>query len=144
MKNNKVNKKNDNKLYTSNFKNKNKSNKEIEKKNNSFDDQVEGRNSVLELLSKVISELSHSEMHLEKIKDKRVQVEEAYYLLEESTRDIRDIANEVYYDENEYSVHTNKQCLYHVDYYDKTLNIIIEFYGDFFHLNPKIYDANFI
>ena len=27
-------------------------------------------NSVLELLSKVISELSHSEMHLEKIKDK--------------------------------------------------------------------------
>ena len=40
-------------------------------------------------------------MHLEKIKDKRVQVEEAYYLLEESTRDIRDIANEVYYDENE-------------------------------------------
>ena len=58
-------------------------------------------NSVLELLSKVISELSHSEMHLEKIKDKRVQVEEAYYLLEESTRDIRDIANEIYYDENE-------------------------------------------
>ena len=50
MKNNKVNKKKDNKLYTSNFKNKNKSNKEIEKKNNSFDDQVEGRNSVLELL----------------------------------------------------------------------------------------------
>ena len=52
--------------------------------------------------------------------------------------------NIVYYDENEYSVHTNKLCLYHVDYYDKTLNIIIEFYGDFFHLNPKIYDANFI
>ena len=58
-------------------------------------------NSVLELLSKVISEFSHSEIHLEKIKDKRVQVEEAYYLLEESTRDIRDIANEIYYDENE-------------------------------------------
>ena len=52
--------------------------------------------------------------------------------------------NIVYYDENEYSAHTNKLCLYHVDYYDKTLNIIIEFYGDFFHLNPKIYDADFI
>ena len=50
MKNNKMNKKKDNKIYTSNFKNKNKSNKEIEKKNNNFDDQVEGRNSVLELL----------------------------------------------------------------------------------------------
>lgn len=52
--------------------------------------------------------------------------------------------NIVYYDENEYSVHTNKLCLYHVDYYDETLNIVIEFYGDFFHLNPKIYDADFI
>lgn len=50
MKNNKMNKKKDNKIYTSNFKNKNKPNKEIEKKNNNFDDQVEGRNSVLELL----------------------------------------------------------------------------------------------
>ena len=50
MKNNKMNKKKDNKIYTSNFKNKNKPNNEIEKKNNNFDDQVEGRNSVLELL----------------------------------------------------------------------------------------------
>lgn len=53
-------------------------------------------------------------------------------------------SNIVYYDENEYSIHTNKLCLYHVDYYDKTLNIVIEFYGDFFHLNPKIYSEDFI
>jgi len=52
--------------------------------------------------------------------------------------------NIVYYDENEYSIHTNKLCLYHVDYYDKTLNIVIEFYGDFYHLNPKIYSEDFI
>ena len=74
-------------------------------------------NSVLELLSKVISELSHSEMHLEKIKDKRVQVEEAYYLLEESTRDIRDIANEVYYDENELGAINER--IYEISLYKK-------------------------
>ena len=74
-------------------------------------------NSVLELLSKVISELSHSEMHLEKIKDKRVQVEEAYYLLEESTRDIRDIANEVYYDENELAAINER--IYEISLYKK-------------------------
>ena len=74
-------------------------------------------NSVLELLSKVISEFSHSEMHLEKIKDKRVQVEEAYYLLEESTRDIRDIANEVYYDENELAA--IKERIYEISLYKK-------------------------
>ena len=74
-------------------------------------------NSVLELLSKVISELSHSEMHLEKIKDKRVQVEEAYYLLEELTRDIRDIANEIYYDENELAAINER--IYEISLYKK-------------------------
>ena len=74
-------------------------------------------NSVLELLSKVISEFSQSEMHLEKIKDKRVQVEEAYYLLEESTRDIRDIANEIYYDENELAAINER--IYEISLYKK-------------------------
>ena len=74
-------------------------------------------NSVLELLSKVISEFSHSEMHLEKIKDKRVQVEEAYYLLEESTRDIRDIANEIYYEENELAAINER--IYEISLYKK-------------------------
>lgn len=74
-------------------------------------------NSVLELLSKVISEFSHSEIHLEKIKDKRVQVEEAYYLLEESTRDIRDIANEIYYDENELAAINER--IYEISLYKK-------------------------
>ena len=74
-------------------------------------------NSVLEILSKVISEFSHSEMHLEKIKDKRVQVEEAYYLLEESTRDIRDIANEIYYDENELAAINER--IYEISLYKK-------------------------
>ena len=32
--------------------------------------------------------------------------------------------------------------LYRLDYYDKTLNIAVEFYGDFWHYNPKIYNIN--
>ena len=83
---------------------------------NYFNNNPQG-NSVLELLSKVISEFSHSEMHLEKIKDKRVQVEEAYYLLEESTRDIRDIANEIYYDENELAAINER--IYEISLYKK-------------------------
>lgn len=28
---------------------------------------------------------------------------------------------------------------YHLDYYDETLNVAVEFYGDFWHANPVIY-----
>jgi hypothetical protein len=28
---------------------------------------------------------------------------------------------------------------YHLDYYDETLNVAVEFYGDFWHANPLIY-----
>lgn len=31
---------------------------------------------------------------------------------------------------------------YHLDYYDETLNIAVEFYGDFWHANPLIYKEN--
>lgn len=55
--------------------------------------------SVLEGLSKVISELSHVEEHFEKIKEKKNQIEEAYYNIEEVTREIRDIGSEIHYDE---------------------------------------------
>lgn len=50
-----------------------------------------------------------------------------------------------YYKDNviyiEYAVKSKTKC-YHVDYYDKTLNIVIEFYGDFYHFNPKKYSGN--
>jgi len=29
-----------------------------------------------------------------------------------------------------------------LDYYDETLNIAVEFYGDFWHANPLIYKEN--
>ena len=55
--------------------------------------------SVLEGLSKVINELSFVEEHFEKIKDKREQVEGAFYIIEEVSREIRDLMGEFYYDE---------------------------------------------
>lgn len=55
--------------------------------------------SVLEGLSKVINELSFVEEHFEKIKDKREQIEGAFYIIEEASREIRDLMGEVYYDE---------------------------------------------
>lgn len=60
-----------------------------------------GAISILEALSKVISELSLVEEHSEKIREKKSQIEESYYILEDAARDIRDLGSEVYYDENE-------------------------------------------
>lgn len=52
--------------------------------------------------------------------------------------------NIIYYDDNEFKVKTLKHNLYYVDYYDETLNIVIEFYGNYFHLNPEKYSPDFI
>lgn len=56
--------------------------------------------SVLDGLSKVIYELSLIENHSELIKEKKVQIEESFYNLEEVTREIRDIGSEIQYDED--------------------------------------------
>lgn len=47
--------------------------------------------------------------------------------------------NEIYFNENEYNL-SIKNNNYFIDYYDKTLNVVIEFYGDYWHFNPKYYD----
>ena len=51
--------------------------------------------------------------------------------------------NEIYYSDlnNEYIIHndlTHKNYL--LDFYDKTKNLVIEFQGDYWHANPKIYN----
>ncbi|WP_195970416.1 DNA repair protein RecN [Clostridium thermobutyricum] len=57
--------------------------------------------SVLEGLSKVITELSSIEEYVSWIKEKKDIVEEAYYNLEEITRELRDGADNIQYDEEE-------------------------------------------
>lgn len=61
--------------------------------------QREDGNSILESLSKVISEVSSVENHLEALKEKRELLEGAYFSLEEVTRDIRDLGDEIVYDD---------------------------------------------
>lgn len=57
--------------------------------------------SALEGLSKVITELSSIEEYVSWIKEKKGIVEEAYYNLEEITRELRDGADNIQYDEEE-------------------------------------------
>jgi DNA repair protein RecN (Recombination protein N) len=59
----------------------------------------EDGNSILDSLSTVISEFQSIEDHLEQIKDKKAIVEEAYYSLEEVSREIRDIVENISYDQ---------------------------------------------
>lgn len=55
---------------------------------------------ILEGLSKVISELSLVENHSDLIREKKIQIEEAFYNLEDVTREIRDIGSEITYNED--------------------------------------------
>ena len=54
------------------------------------------------------------------------------------------VTDEIYYEKlnNEYIVICDETHLYRVDFYDKTKNIIIEFYGDYWHANPLTYDKD--
>ena len=51
-------------------------------------------------------------------------------------------SNEIYFNTNEYEVILNNGDIYHLDYYDKTLNVVIEFYGDYWHYNPLFYNED--
>ncbi|MBB6716196.1 DNA repair protein RecN [Clostridium gasigenes] len=86
--------------------------------------------SVLEGLSKVINELSFVEEHFEKIKDKREQVEGAFYVIEEVSREIRDLMSEVYYDED--TLEKINSRIYEISIYKKkygkTLEDVLEYY----------------
>lgn len=49
--------------------------------------------------------------------------------------------NKIYFGENEFKVKTDEHY-YYVDYYDQTLNIVVEFYGDYYHFNPIKYKGD--
>lgn len=55
--------------------------------------------SVIDSISKVIQELSNVENHFEKIKKNKQAIEEAFYTLEEASHEIRDMVEEVVYDQ---------------------------------------------
>ena len=89
-------------------------------------------NSILESLSKVINEVTSIEKHFEEIKDKRNILEGAFYNLEEVTREIRDLGENIVYDEvrlakiNEriYEINTYKKK------YGASVEEVLEYYKE--------------
>ncbi|EKQ58221.1 MULTISPECIES: DNA repair protein RecN [unclassified Clostridium] len=56
--------------------------------------------SVIDSISKVIQELSSVENHFEKIKKSKQTIEEAFYILEEASHEIRDMSEDIFYDQD--------------------------------------------
>jgi len=56
--------------------------------------------SVIDSISKVIQELSNVESHFDKIKKNKEAIEEAFYIIEEASHEIRDMAEDVVYDQD--------------------------------------------
>lgn len=88
-------------------------------------------NSVLESLSKVISELSSVEKNSQVIGEKKAVIEEAYYNIEEVSRELRDIAEDTVYDENK--LEKINERIYEINGYKKkygnTIEEIIEYFN---------------
>ncbi len=84
----------------------------------------EDGNSVLESLSKVISELSSVEKNSQVIGEKKAVIEEAYYNIEEASRELRDIAEDTVYDENKLEKINGR--IYEINGYKKKYGNTIE------------------
>ncbi|MBW6410956.1 DNA repair protein RecN [Clostridium weizhouense] len=85
---------------------------------------VEGENSIINSLSKVIQELSNVEINFEKIKKNKEAIEEAFYLIEEASRDIRDLAEDVVYDDDE--LEKINARIYEINQYKKKYGVTIK------------------
>lgn len=88
-----------------------------------LDAQTQGL-SVIDGLSKVVNELLTVEKHFDKLREKREQIEGASYILEEASRDIRDIMGEIYYDEAELEKINGR--IYEISLYKKKYGDSIE------------------
>ena len=88
-----------------------------------LDSPMEGI-SVNEGLSKVVNELSSVEKHFEKIKEKREKIEDSLYILEEISREIRDLSSEIHYDEFELEKINSR--IYEISLYKKKYGESVE------------------
>lgn len=53
-----------------------------------------------------------------------------------------DHISQIFYAEDEYQLNTEGGHYYYLDYFDRQLNIVIEFFGDFYHFNPQKYNGD--
>jgi len=72
----------------------------LSKTYNILDNTTEGI-SVIEGLTKVINDLNFVENYYDRFKEKREKIEETLYILEDLSREVRDLSSEIYYDEFE-------------------------------------------
>lgn len=91
---------------------------------------LDGENSVINSLSKVIQELANIESNFEKAKKNRQLIEEAFYSIEEASRDIRSLGEEVVYDED--TLEKINARIYEINQYKKkygtTITEVLEYY----------------
>lgn len=64
-------------------------------------DGDENTSSIIDSIGSIVRDLKSVENHMEKIKKVSISLEETYYNLEENIRDIREIKDSIYYDEEE-------------------------------------------
>ncbi|WP_244835367.1 DNA repair protein RecN [Clostridium sp. BJN0001] len=99
--------------------------------------------SILELLSKAISNLSEIEDKFESAKDERESLEGAYYVIQESARNIRDYAENVVYDKDE--IEKINERIYEISGYKKkygpTISDILKYYEEIKEKYEKIVNS---
>ncbi|MGL5378534.1 DNA repair protein RecN [Clostridium sp.] len=94
--------------------------------------------AVIEGISKVVNELSFVEEHFEKIKVKREEIEGALYIIEEASREIRDLMGEVYYDEA--ALEKINGRIYEISLYKKKYGETVEDVLEYFNKLKNQYD----
>lgn len=86
--------------------------------------------NVIDSISKIMHELSNVENHFEKIKKNKQLIEEAFYTLEEASREIRDMAEEIVFDQD--ALEKVNARIYEINTYKKkyapTIPEILDYY----------------
>ncbi|AVK50643.1 DNA repair protein RecN [Clostridium sp. MF28] len=86
--------------------------------------------NVIDSISKIMHELSNVENHFEKIKKNKQLIEEAFYTLEEASREIRDMAEEIVFDQD--ALEKVNARIYEINIYKKkyapTIPEILDYY----------------
>lgn len=87
--------------------------------------------SVIDSISKVLQELSNVENHFEKIKKNKEAIEGAFYTIEEASRELRDMAEDIVFDQD--ALDKVNARIYEINVYKKkygpTIPEILEYYG---------------
>ncbi|MCI1579342.1 MAG: DNA repair protein RecN [Clostridium beijerinckii] len=86
--------------------------------------------NVIDSISKIMHELSNVENHFEKIKKNKQLIEEVFYTLEEASREIRDMAEEIVFDQD--ALEKVNARIYEINTYKKkyapTIPEILDYY----------------